>query len=846
MGPAIAQVGGTGSTSTTPMLSTTATSAWPSTSPFSNISSASNTQTTTLFSTTTTTNTTASTTTARTTTAGFFGLNGTSTTSTTGKFTTATTTKLSTPVSSNGTSTTNTWTTLFTTSPQPASAQTTTASTFVTTTTSTAFQPSGPLVAMPNCFLAPLVEKTGCQRLMVEEDARFGLNELQQETTARRICQESARALGANTWQFRVGRCEVWNCSSKAALQRSADSGRSGTEGLLLQDYKGRIVATGKEELVAEYDFVESLAVVVIQNPDSTAYLQGADGSYITMGLAVGLQQEAARWSLSAADDGVALFVEGQQLVVRSSRLELQPPAGAGAEGIFHLVPAGLQRAWGPDARVWVHSSWCQYQEPYGGEGGRQRRSATYVQLFEWSHAAVAKECQQLGAQGVDGVQLSPVTEHVVGDQWWVRYQPVSFSLNSRSGSAANLRHAVAACRSAGVEVVADVVLNHMARPCPEAENARLGTPCVGWNGTAYGNRRTAGARGWDRANTSFFHHQTGHDTWGQCGVGPETGFLCGSPVTTDCSCCPCDMYGLPDWDLAEPAVQEMHTRHLEELHSMGITMLRVDAALYMESELMSGILNRFPWDMVYQEWWHELPVPGREVFGLYRDLKFMRRAAAEMHDAAQVLSLQQGNFYIPAEDAVYPTCFQDGRSDAADPTVPTFKNGLAFHQQQKFLLASPFPTTVVLWSGYSWQSIEQGPPGGAGGEECMATPSASPLPLELASSRRWVCEHRWQGVAGLIHFRKACRKAITKSWAGACVGCGALRLGAGCFLALAGPDGWQLRLTTGLPGGRYCDLSSLENRTCVREVLLGDEGRILEGGVPAGDLLAISTTWML
>ena len=27
-----------------------------------------------------------------------------------------------------------------------------------------------------------------------------------------------------------------------------------------------------------------------------------------------------------------------------------------------------------------------------------------------------------------------------------------------------------------------------------------------------------------------------------------------------------------------------------------------IDAALYMESELMSSILNRFPWDVVYQD----------------------------------------------------------------------------------------------------------------------------------------------------------------------------------------------------------------------------------------------------
>ena len=36
----------------------------------------------------------------------------------------------------------------------------------------------------------------------------------------------------------------------------------------------------------------------------------------------------------------------------------------------------------------------------------------------------------------------------------------------------------------------------------------------------------------------------------------------------------------------------------------------------------------------------------------------------------------------------------------------------------------------------------------------------------------------------------------------GACVGCGALRLGAGCFLALAGPGfGYRLRITRGVRG---------------------------------------------
>ncbi|CAL1162016.1 unnamed protein product [Cladocopium goreaui] len=364
------------------------------------------------------------------------------------------------------------------------------------------------------------------------------------------------------------------------------------------------------------------------------------------------------------------------------------------------------------------------------------------------------------------------------------------------------------------VEVVVDVVLNHMARPCSAAQGAPRGTPCVGWNGTSYGNRRTAGARGWDMASPQHFHHGD-KEIWGECGVGPDTGFLCGSPVTTDCSCCPCDMYGLPDWNLAVKAVQESHTRHLEELHHMGVTMLRIDAALYMEPELMSSILNRFPWDVVYQEWWHELPLPGRtDVFGLYRDLKFMRRvseflAVQDISRTQEVLDVDRGDFYIHPVEAVYPTCFHDGRSDGADPAIPTFKNGLAFHQQQLFLLASPFPVTVVLWGGYAWRSIDDGPPGCEGGqshcaatsphsEGCRATPTLSPSPpLEEFTARPWICEHRWQGVAGLLRFRASCRHAETRRWTPGGpehlrLGHLAFRLGSRCFVALARGRRWR------------------------------------------------------
>ncbi len=44
------------------------------------------------------------------------------------------------------------------------------------------------------------------------------------------------------------------------------------------------------------------------------------------------------------------------------------------------------------------------------------------VQLFEWSWADVAEECETfLGPKGYKAVQISPPSEHIQGSYWWTR-----------------------------------------------------------------------------------------------------------------------------------------------------------------------------------------------------------------------------------------------------------------------------------------------------------------------------------------------------------------------------------------------------------------------------------------
>ena len=65
--------------------------------------------------------------------------------------------------------------------------------------------------------------------------------------------------------------------------------------------------------------------------------------------------------------------------------------------------------------------------------------------------------------------QISPATEDI-GDydgysfpSWDTRYQPTSYLINSRSGDEAAFAEMTKRCRAAGVDIIVDVVLNHMA-----------------------------------------------------------------------------------------------------------------------------------------------------------------------------------------------------------------------------------------------------------------------------------------------------------------------------------------------------------------------------------------------
>nr|BAA01600.1 maltopentaose forming amylase [Pseudomonas sp.] len=205
--------------------------------------------------------------------------------------------------------------------------------------------------------------------------------------------------------------------------------------------------------------------------------------------------------------------------------------------------------------------------------GAVQAQSAprtAFVQLFEWKWTDVARECETyLGPKGFAAVQISPPNEHnwvSSGDgapyPWWMRYQPVSYSLDrSRSGTRAEFQDMVNRCNAAGVGIYVDAVINHMS----------------GGNGGT-----SSAGRSWSHHNypglygSQDFHHPV-------CAI---TNYGDANNVQN------CELSGLQDLNTGSSYVRGKISDYLVDLVQMGVKGLRVDAAKHISPTDLGAIID--------------------------------------------------------------------------------------------------------------------------------------------------------------------------------------------------------------------------------------------------------------
>lgn len=437
----------------------------------------------------------------------------------------------------------------------------------------------------------------------------------------------------------------------------------------------------------------------------------------------------------------------------------------------------------------------------------------TFVHLFEWKWSDVATECEQhLGPKGYSAVQVSPPQEHILGDAWWTRYQPVSLNIeNSRSGNRAEFIDMVQRCEAVGVDIYVDAVINHMA--------AGSGT---GTNGSDY----SAG---------TLYPEFSSQDFHTDCTINAEDYQNDAWRVRN------CRLVGLPDLDTGAEYVRQTLANYMNDLINIGVKGFRIDASKHMTPTDINAVTSRLDGNpYIFQE---VIDLGGEAV------------SASEYTDGSDITefkySAELGNQFkngqlnwlesfgeawgfMSSSDAVVFTDNHDNQRGhgAGGSNVLTYKDGALYDLANVFMLAWPYGEPKVM-SSYDFSDGDQGPP---------STPVYSDGQLNCFGSD-WKCEHRWRPIANMVAFRQVTAgTAVTNWWDN---GNNQIAFGRGSAgFVVINREGSNLTHTfgTSLPEGEYCNVidGDFVNGSCGGEtVWVNNQGQV-SVSVPAMTALAI------
>ena len=420
-----------------------------------------------------------------------------------------------------------------------------------------------------------------------------------------------------------------------------------------------------------------------------------------------------------------------------------------------------------------------------------------YVNLFEWSWDSIARECvTELGPKGYAAVQVSPPQEHSVGSEWWRRYQPVSYKLQSRSGNRHQFYAMVQICKAAGVDVYVDTVINHMAG----------GDTGSGTAGSTYGNYLFP-AVPYDR---SSFHT-------------PSCSIVGSDYDNVRANVTQCDLPGLPDLDTSNPAVQDRIAAYMKDLLSLGVAGFRIDAAKHIKPEELAAIKAKVPGDyFLTQEVikdgslyasgdinrYPEIGTVNEFSFVYAMKNSFMNLYGFNLSRLPEAFrdwgmySSDKATVFVNNHDTERKYC--DKYAPGANCDSLNVFNGDKLFLANVFMLAYNYGYPQVM-SGYNFADHDQGPVGQPyKGWELVPANCSS----DATAAGKWDCVHRDKRVANMVGFRNYTAGSPVLKWAADGADRISFSRGNKGFTAINNTATyWTKTFTTGLPDAKYCNV---------------------------------------
>ncbi|KAG8721907.1 hypothetical protein FRC09_007153 [Ceratobasidium sp. 395] len=432
------------------------------------------------------------------------------------------------------------------------------------------------------------------------------------------------------------------------------------------------------------------------------------------------------------------------------------------------------------------------------------------VQMFQWTWDSVAAECTNfLGPAGYGFVQVSPASEHVTGSQWWTDYQPVSYTLTSKRGNRDQFQNMVLTCKAAGVGVIADTIFNHMA-------GSDSGTGVAGSNFTHYNYPGIY--------QTQDFHH---------CGLEPNddiVNFANRQEVQT------CELVNLADLATDTEYVRGKLAAYANDLLSLGVTGLRLDAAKHIATGDIGNILSRLsqrPYitqEVIFGNGEEVTPTEytGNGDVQEFRYTSAMQGAFSSGNIAG--LNGLENNGWVSGNGANVFVANHDTERNGASLKYDSPSN--TYTLAMIFSLSYPYGTPTII-SSYSFSNIDDGSPNSGAGT-CSGSGGAN----------GWLCQHRWAAVAGMVPWFNAVTDAPLTNWQTGSDQQIAFGRGAVGFVAINNADSaWSTTFKTSLPDGSYCDVvsGSVSSGTCTG-VAFTVSGGSFTATVPGRNAIAIYT----
>lgn len=444
------------------------------------------------------------------------------------------------------------------------------------------------------------------------------------------------------------------------------------------------------------------------------------------------------------------------------------------------------------------------------------------VQLFQWTWDAIAAECERtLGPAGYGWVMTSPPQEHVLGEEWWTAYQPVSYQVDSRLGDREEFTAMVEACNAVGVEVYADAVINHMTGARDDAPEA------LGWAGSRYTHYEYPGI--WTESD---FHH---------CGMTGDNDI---ADYRNSLQVRDCELVNLADLATSEEHVRERLAAYLDDLVSLGVGGFRIDAAKHMPPEDIAAITAGLPEDVVIMQ--EVIRGPGEPITpeqyvgaGLVYEFAWGENIVG-MLEAGSIRAFAELGSVGMLESGEAVT-FVDNHDTERNGRTLNATDGPRYLLANVLLLAADYGTPVV-YSGYAFSDRDAGPAQDPDGAVLDATCPDEAVSAVEREDGDWVCTHAWPAIAGMVGFHNTTAGEPMGDWWDDARQIAFGRGEAGFVVVNKDDAPYQGTWTTSLPEGSYCDVTSgpMVDGECSGLVVEVAENGTFSAEVPATAALAL------